>query len=157
LLRVAVAAAVVASGWSPAQAVDFGPFSLTGFVKAEALRVSDLCPNNRCQRDALTRKDFVWADELVQGSTFGPATTSVRLFQPYLGANFDLGGGFKAKGMLSQRWRDGREDFKGYLYDRSIGLEHENWGVVSVGAMTTRAWHMPGPPAGLATGYSHAL
>lgn len=156
LPRLAAVATIAVGCLTSAQAVDFGPFSLTGFAKAEVLRVSDLCPNNRCQRDSLARKDFVWADELIQGSTFGPASTTVSLFQPYLGANFDLGGGFRAKGMLSQRWRDGREDFKGFLYDRSVGLEHENWGVLSVGAMTTRAWHMADFPFGTDVGLADA-
>lgn len=139
-----------------AQGIDFGPFTLTGFAKAEAVRTSDVCPGNRCQRDPLARKDFVWADELVQGSTFGPGNSHVTLFQPYLGAKFDLAGGVKLTGMLSQRWRDGREDFKGYWYDRRVGLEHEDWGNVSIGAMTTRAWHMADYPFGTDIGVADA-
>lgn len=152
----AVALGIQAPTAVQAQGIDFGPFTLTGFAKAEALRQSGVCPGNRCQRDPLARKDFVWADELVQGSTFGPANTHVTLFQPYLSAKFDLGGGFRAKGMISQRWRDGKEDFKGYWYDRSVGLEHEDYGILSVGAMTTRAWHMADYPFGTDIGMADA-
>lgn len=141
---------------SAAEGIDFGPFTLTGFAKAEWVRASDVCPGNRCQRDPLARKDFVWADELVQGSTYGPANSHITLFQPYLGAKFDLAGGVKLTGMLSQRWRDGKEDFKGFWYDRRIGLQHEDWGSVSIGAMTTRAWHLADFPFGTDIGVADA-
>lgn len=141
---------------NPAAALDFGPFSLHGFAKGEATRVSDLCPDNRCQRDPLARKDFIWADELVQGSTYGAGSTHVTLAQPYLGVKFDLPGGFKVTGLASQRWRDGKEDFKGYWYDKHIGLEHEYYGRLDVGAMTTRAWHMADYPFGTDIGLADA-
>ena len=159
VLRAAfLAAACVGSGTVQAQAegIDFGPFNLTGFAKVEAVRRSAMCPDNRCQRDPLASKEFVWADELVQGSTYSPGNTHVTLFQPFLSGKFDLVGGVKLKGLLSQRWRDGKEDFKGYLYDRSIGLEHEDWGSVTVGAMTTRAWHLSDYPFGTDVGLADA-
>ena len=62
-----------------ASAVDFGPFSLTGFVKGEVTRVSTLCEDNECQVDPAARKDFIWADELVQGKAWGPGTTTLRV------------------------------------------------------------------------------
>ena len=67
------------------------------------LAISD----NASQLDPLATKEFVWADELVQGKGYGNGSTHVTLVQPYLGAKFDLGRGFKLSGLLSQRWRDG--------------------------------------------------
>ena len=96
---------------SPGRALEFGPFSLTGFAKVEATRVSDYCPD--CQLEKNENKQRFWADELVQGKDYGAGNTHVTLFQPYLGAKFDLPRGFKVSGLLSQRWRDGKEDFKG--------------------------------------------
>jgi hypothetical protein len=128
------------------QALDYGPFTLTGFAKAEATRVSDYCPD--CQLDPLATKQFNWADELVQGKKYGAGTTHVTLFQPYLAAKFDLPKGFKASGLLSQRWRDGKADFAGFLYDRSVALDHEDYGSLRIGAMQTRAWSMADYPFG---------
>jgi len=131
-----------------ASAIDFGPFSLNGFAKAEVTRVSTLCEDSECQRDPAARKDFVWADELTQGRAYGAGTTSVTLIQPYLGAKFDLGRGFKLSGLISQRWRDGQVDFWGYWYERNVALSHEDYGSVRIGAMTTRTWSMADYPFG---------
>lgn len=139
-----------------ATAIDFGPFTLSGFVKAEFTRVSSLCKNNGCQVDPLASKEFVWADEMVQGKGYGNGSTHVTLVQPYLGAKFDLGRGFRLSGLLSQRWRDGKPDLAGFLYDRSVALEHEDHGAVRVGAMTTRAWSMADYPFGTDIGLADA-
>ena len=149
-------AAVVLGTAGSAGAVDFGPFTLNGFVKAEATRVSSYCKDNSCQVDPLASKEFVWADELVQGKGYGNGSTHVTLVQPYLGAKFDLGRGVKLSGLISQRWRDGKPDFKGFLYDRSVALEHEDWGSVRFGAMTTRAWSMADYPFGTDIGVADA-
>lgn len=141
---------------SPAGAVDVGPFTLNGFVKGEVTRVSSLCRNNSCQVEPLATKEFFWADELVQGKGYGNGTTGVTLIQPYLGAKFDVGGGFKVNGMLSQRWRDGKADFKGFWYDRNIALQHEDYGALRIGAMTTRAWSMADYPFGTDIGLADA-
>jgi len=155
-LRACAAAAATLGLAAPAAALDFGPFTLNGFVKAEFTRVSSLCKDNACQVDPLATKEFVWADELVQGKGYGNGSTHVTLVQPYLGAKFDLGRGFKLSGLLSQRWRDGRPDFKGFLYDRSISLAHEDYGTLQVGAMTTRAWSMADYPFGTDIGLADA-
>ena len=73
-------------------------------------------------------REFIWSDPLVQGVGYGAGTTHVTLFQPYLGAKFDLPRGFKLSGLLSQRWRDGKEDFKGFWYDKNIAISHEDYG-----------------------------
>ena len=139
-----------------ASAIDYGPFTLNGFAKVEVTRVSSLCKDNECQVDPNARKDFIWADELTQGRAYGAGTTDVTLFQPYLGAKFDIGRGFKLSGLISQRWRDGKEDFKGYWYDRSISLSHEDYGTAQIGAMTTRAWSMADFPFGTDIGLADA-
>jgi hypothetical protein len=132
----------------PAAAIDFGPFSLTGFAKAEVTRVSPHCTDNLCQRLPQATKEFVWADELVQGRPFGAATTHVTLFQPFLGFKTSLPRGFKLEALVSQRWRDGREDFEDFWYEKNAGISHEDWGSVRVGAMTTRAWSFADYPLG---------
>ncbi len=154
--RVCGAAAATLGLAGHAGAIDFGPFTLNGFVKAEATRVSSYCKDNSCQVDPLASKEFIWADELVQGKGYGNGTAHVTLFQPYLGAKFDLGGGFKLSGLLSQRWRDGKPDFKGFLYDRSVTLAHEDYGSLTGGAMTTRAWSMADYPFGTDIGVADA-
>lgn len=151
----AVAAAALGLAGS-AGAIDFGPFTLNGFVKAEVTRVSSYCKDNGCQVDPLASKEFVWADEVVQGKGYGNGTTHVTLLQPYLGAKFDLGGGFRLSGLISQRWRDGKADFPGFWYDRSVALAHEDHGALRAGAMTTRAWSMADYPFGSDIGVADA-
>lgn len=131
-----------------ASAIELGPFSLTGFAKVDVTRISSECPLQECQVEKFAGREFVWSDPLVQGVGYGNGTTHVTLFQPYLGAKFDLPRGFKLSGLLSQRWRDGKKDFKGFWYDKSIGLAHEDYGRLSVGAMQTRAWSMADYPFG---------
>jgi hypothetical protein len=148
---LARAACVAASGLTlcgAASAIDFGPFSLTGFAKGELTHVSSYCKDNSCQRDPLASKDFPWGDELVQGKSYGAGTTHVTLVQPYLGFKYDLPQGFKVNALLSQRWRDGKPDFKGFLYEKNIGLTHEDYGSVRFGAMPTRAWGFADYPYG---------
>jgi predicted porin len=152
--RAACLAVLSLSAAGPASAIDFGPFSLTGFVKGEVTRVSTLCEDNKCQVDPLARKDFIWADPLVQGTAWGSGTTTLTLIQPYLGFKYDLPGGFKFSALLSQRWRDGEEDFDGYWYEKNVALSHEDYGAVRIGAMTTRAWSMADYPFGTDIGLS---
>ena len=142
---VAAAALGLAGG---AHAIDFGPFSLTGFAKVDVTRISSECPQKDCQVEKFAGKEFVWSDELVQGVGYGAGTTHVTLFQPYLGVKFDLPQGFKLSGLLSQRWRDGKEDFKDFWYDKSVAISHEDYGRLGVGAMTTRGWSFADFPFG---------
>ena len=142
----AMVAALSLSG--TASAVDFGPFSLTGFAKADLNQVSSYCPLKDCQVEKFAGRHFIWADELVQGVGYGSATTDVWQFQPYLGAKFDLPRGFKLSGLLSQRWRDGKEDFKGFWYEKNVAISHEDYGRLGIGAMTTRAWSIADFPFG---------
>lgn len=136
------------------RALELGPFSLTGFAKVEATRVSDYCPD--CQLEKNENKQRFWADELVQGKPYGAGNSHVTLFQPYLGVKFDLPRGFKVSGLLSQRWRDGKEDFKGFLYEGNVALSHEDYGSLRAGAMTTRAWSFADFPYGTNVGVADA-
>jgi predicted porin len=147
-LRAGVLVAAALGAASGAGAIDFGPFTLSGFAKAEATRVSSYCEDNSCQVDPQATKEFIWADELVQGKGYGNGTTTLTLFQPYLGVKVDLPNGFKASGLISQRWRDGSADFPGYWYERNLALSHEDYGSLRIGAMTTRAWSMADYPFG---------
>jgi hypothetical protein len=138
---VALAAALAAT---PAQALEFGPFSLTGFAKAEVTRTTNVCED--CQRELGEARHRVWADDIVFGKPFGTRNSDVTLFQPYLGYKQKVGGGFEVFGLLSQRWRDGKVDLDGWLYERNVGVAHEDWGRLTVGAMTTRGWSVPDFP-----------
>ena len=131
---------------SAAHAIDFGPFSLTGFAKAEAQRVSDYCED--CAVNPNENKQRYWADPLVYGRSYGADTVHVTLFQPWLGVKFDLPGGFKISGLLSQRWRDGKEDIPGFWYEKNVALSHEDYGSLRIGAMTTRTWSVADYPYG---------
>ncbi len=127
-----------------AHALDYGPFSLTGFAKAELTPVWPYCDN--CQVAVGENKQRFWADQLRQGVSYDTKVTHVTLFQPYLGVKFDLPKGFQAGGLLSQRWRDGKPDFKGFLYEKNVYLSHPDYGSVRIGATTTRGWSVPDFP-----------
>jgi hypothetical protein len=153
LLRLGAVAAAMALP-AVGHAVDVGPFTLTGFAKGEVTRVSDDCPD--CQRDPSAEKRYVWSDELVQGKSYGGGTKHVTLFQPYLAAKFDLPVGIKLSGLLSQRWRDGHQDFRGFWYDKSAAISHDDYGSLRIGAMTTRGWSIADYPFGSNIGVSDA-
>ncbi len=133
----------------PCYAIDFGPdgmFSLTGFAKAEVQRGSNHCDN--CQQFPDENKQRSWADTLIVGAPYGTSNKHVTLFQPWLGAKYDLGKGFKLNALLSQRWRDGKKDIPGFWYEKNIALSHEEYGSVRIGAMATRTWSIADFPYG---------
>lgn len=136
--RASALALAAACAAAPAGAVDFGPFSLTGFGKAEISSTTNVCED--CQREAGENRQRQWADDIVFGKPFGTRESHVTLFQPYLGFKQRVGGGFEVFGLLSQRWRDGKVDLEGWLYERNVGVAHEDWGRLTLGAMTTRGW-----------------
>lgn len=138
-----------------AAAVDFGPFTLTGFAKIETSRASNQCSN--CQLNANEDRHRPWADELAQGVPYGTSGSHLTLFQPYIGTKeFDLGGGFKVKGLLSQRWRDGMPDIAGVVYEKNATLLHEDYGLVQLGAFPTRSWSLADYPYGTRLGIADA-
>ena len=137
-----------------ALALEAGPFTLNGFVKIDATRSSNQCFD--CQRFPEENRQRLWADDLVPGKSYGTEGTQVTLFQPWLGANFDLGQGYKLKGLLSQRWRDGRPDVVGISwFEKNIALSHEEWGSLRAGAMTSRSWSVADFPYGTDLGIAY--
>jgi len=148
LARACGAAAATLGLAGSASAIDFGPFSLTGFAKVDVTRISSKCEPKDCQVEKFAGREFIWSDELVQGVGYGAGNTDVTLFQPYLGVKFDLPQGFKLSGLLSQRWRDGKEDFKGFWYEKNVAISHEDYGRLGIGAMTTRSWSIADFPFG---------
>lgn len=121
------------------QAFEAGPFSLTGFVKLGVGRVSNGCEG--CQRDPQAGRHFVWADDLVYGKAYGGLMTDSTQVQPILGAKFDLPQGFTLAGTYSQRFRDGKADLPGVVYERSLTLKHEYYGTVQIGNFLSRGWN----------------
>ncbi len=135
-----------------AQAIDFGPFSLTGFGKVDFTRGSNQCPD--CGVNPGEGKDKIWADPLIPGASIGTPdkVDRVTLVQPYLGVKFDLPGGFKVGGLVSKRWRDGKEDIKGFWWDKNVFVSHEDYGRFAVGAMLSRGWSRADYPFGIDIG-----
>lgn len=134
-----------------AWAVDFGPFTLTGFAKGEISRANNQCTD--CQLNLGESRHRPWADALAEGKEYGSKGGKVTLFQPYLGTkDFDFGQGFKLKGLLSQRWRDGKEDIPGIWYEKNATLSHEDYGSIQVGAFPTRSWSVADYPYGTNVG-----
>jgi predicted porin len=127
---------------------------LTGFAKVEWVRSSNQCAD--CQRYPDEGRHRLWADELVPGTEYGTDSRTVTLIQPWLAAHFDLGHGIKLQGLLSQRWRDGKEDIPGFWYEKNVGLSHEDWGSLRIGAMTTRGWSVADYPYGSDIGVADA-
>lgn len=131
----------------PALAVELGPLTISGFAKVEFSRASNQCGN--CQTFPNEDRQKPWADAITSGVSYGNKDSSLTLFQPYLGTReFDLGQGFKLKGLLSQRWRDGRVDIPGVWYEKNATLSHEDYGSVQVGAFPTRSWSLADYPYG---------
>jgi hypothetical protein len=134
-----------------AAAVEVGPLVINGFVKAEASRASNQCKD--CQLVPGESRHRPWADDLAPGKKFGTQNANVTLVQPYLGTQeFDLGRGFKAKGLISQRWRDGKQDIEGIWYEKNATLLHEDYGRIQVGAFPTRSWSLADYPYGTQVG-----
>lgn len=131
---------------APAMAVDYGPISLNGFAKVEAVRSGNICGD--CQRLPAENRQRFWADEVVPGRSYGTDDSVVTLMQPYLGIKFDLPRGFKVAALFSQRWRDGKVDLPGFWYERNLSLSHEDYGRLSIGAFPTRAWSFADYPFG---------
>ena len=148
------AALLLGSLAASAQAIDFGPFSLTGFGKTEITRGSNQCPD--CGVNPGEGKDKIWADPLIPGAlirTPNKADTVV-LLQPYLGVKFDLPRGFKVGGLVSKRWRDGKEDIPGFWWDKHVYASHEDYGRLAVGSMLSRSWSLADYPFGSDIGVS---
>jgi len=156
-LRSALALAGLLAGTAALaqQPLAYGPFTLNAFVKDEWDRTSNYAQNIQLYPTA--SKDQNWADLLRPGTPYGTKTTDVWLVQPWLGVKFDVGGGFKLSGMVSQRWRGGTDvpstvDIPGFMYEENVAISHEDYGRLAVGKMVTRGWSVADYPYGTLVG-----
>lgn len=141
-----------------AQALEYGPFTLNAFAKLEGQR-----SNNQAKHVQLypgEDKQRLWADQLVVGAPYGTENSYVWLAQPWLGAKFDLGKGWKVSGMVSQRWRGGTDaastaDIPGFIYEENVAISHEDYGRLAVGKMVTRSWSVADYPYGTNVGLAY--
>ena len=139
-------------------ALEFGPegmFSLTGFAEVSLTRANNQC--DKCQFDPETDRQRLWADDVVPGRALYSKTRWFTQIQPYLGAKYNLGKGFKVEALLSQRFRDGKVDVKDYWYEKNVAISHDDYGSLRVGHMTTRAWSLTDYPYASAFGLSDAF
>jgi len=151
-------------------AIDFGPdgmFSLTGFAKVETALNSNQCKD--CARFPLEDKQRIWADELVNGKEYKTMGQTTILFQPWLGAKYNLGQGYSASALLSQRFRGGAGNVLDSVksidrdmafdpniwYEKNIALSHEDYGRIAIGSMTARGWAVADYPYGTNIGLSN--
>ena len=122
-----------------AQGFEIGPFSLTGFAKVSLSHTSNGC--DECQREVGAPRHFIWADDIAFGKKFGDLGSHSVQIQPNLGIKFDLPQGFKLSANYSQRYRDGKVDLPGVVYERSATLTHEYYGTLQIGNFTSRGWN----------------
>jgi len=171
-LRHGLLAIVLATTSGLSQAVEFGPdnmFSFSGFALASFGVQDKRCLN--CQWAGPTEgKQKIWADTILPGRPIENVSTQVLIVQPYLGAKFKLGQGFKFETLLSQRWRDGfvdgkrpyddrtgsKVDIPGFWYEKNVTLSHEDYGRLTIGATTTRSWAEADYPFGSNLGLAEA-
>ena len=168
-IRLALAGALLGLT-APSYAIDFGPdgmFSLTGFAKVETSLSSNQCKD--CALFPLEDKQRIWADELVNGKEYKTMGQTTILFQPWLGAKYNLGQGFTASALLSQRFRGGAGNaidslksidldmaFDPHIwYEKNIAISHEDYGRVAYGSMTARGWAVADYPYGTNIGLSN--
>ena len=149
----ALSTTILMASWvvQPAQSLEVGPFTLNGFVKLEVSRASNQCVG--CQTFPNEERHKPWADTIADGKPYGTRDGTLSLFQPYLGTrHFDLGQGLKVRGLLSQRWRDGKVDIPGVWYEKNLIFTHEDHGMLQVGAFPTRSWSWADFPYGTTLG-----
>lgn len=140
-------------------ALDFGPdgmFTLNGFGEVTVTRANNQCPSSGCQLSPETDRQRIWADAVTPGLPLSRKDSDFTQTQLWLGAKYDLGNGYKAKGTLSQNWRDGRADSPGFWREKNIAISHEDHGTLTVGHMLSRTWQFADYPFGTNIGLSYA-
>ena len=150
-------------------ALEFGPdgmFSIKGLAEVSVTRANNQCPfthtkayglrANGCQFDPDPDRQRIWADDVVPGRPLTARDTVFTQTQLWLGAKYDLPNGFKVKGMLSQNWRDGVADTRGFWREKNVEISHEDYGSVAVGHMVSRTWLFADYPYGTNLGLSAA-
>jgi hypothetical protein len=167
----AALAALALSAASTSHAIDFGPdgmFSLNGFAELTASRQGSYCL--LCQvAPSTASKQIRNSDAIIPGKTYHDTALMNWQVQPDLSFNYNLGNGFKAGGKLSQRWRQayvdgsnietrygGTVDVPDFWYNKNLSLTHEDFGSLTIGAMTTRGWAVADYPYGANVGLSSA-
>jgi hypothetical protein len=158
LLRAPVVACAVLLAF-PACALEFGPngmLSLTGFAEVQFGRANNQCPNDRCQISEESDRQKVWADAITPGLKLSSGGTSFNQAQLWLSAKHELGRGFKVKGVLSQNFREGKQDAPGFWRDKHIEISQEEYGILTLGHMVSRAWMFADYPYGTNLGLSYA-
>jgi predicted porin len=143
----------------PTHAIEFGPddmFSLTGFGEVTLTGANNQCPKSGCQLSQETDRQRIWADAVKPGLKLSRRFTDFTQAQLWLGAKYNLGGGFKAKATLSQNWRDGKPDTPGFVREKNVEISHEDYGLLTVGHMVSRTWMFSDYPFGTNIGLSYA-
>lgn len=130
-------------------------FSVNGFGEVTVTRANNQCDTGSCQLSPETDRQRIWADAVVPGRTLSTDDTVFSQAQLWLGAKYNLGGGFRIKGTLSQNWRDGEEDTPGFWREKNLALSHEEYGILTVGHMPSRTWMFADSPFGSNLGLSY--
>ncbi len=166
----------IALASSAGHAFSFGPddmFNLKGFAEVTLGLANNQCGascqwsvkgtdptggpivNKELDRSGGTSGVIVGRDYQIEGTTRS-------LFQPFLSGMVNLGKGYRLSGVLSQRWSEGSVDvnndpgsfWTGYWYEKNVSLEHEDYGRLTIGHMTTRARSVADFPYGTDVGLS---
>lgn len=142
-------------------AVEFGPdnmFKVYGFGEVTVTRANNQCEGgiNGCQLSPEKDRQRIWADAVVPGLPLGEKTTGFSQFQFWLEAQRKIGNGFTVKGVVSQNFRDGKVDTPNFWREKNISISHEEYGALTLGAMTSRTWGFADFPYGSNLGLSYA-
>ena len=149
-------------GWSGAShAVEFGPdnmFKFYGFGEVTVTRANNQCSGgiNGCQFSPEPDRQRVWADDVVPGLPMGAKNAAFNQFQLWLEGRYKIGNGFTVNGVISQNFRDGAVDTRGFWREKNVGISHEEYGSLTIGAMTSRTWGFADYPYGTNLALSYA-
>lgn len=144
-LALGLACGVPLAAAQSSRPLDIGPVSITGLANFEATRGNGFCVGKRCGFDPSSGASPVEGDGQRDAWSFDQPRGLVGFLQPTIDAKFDLPNGAKITSVLTYRWRNGND---GLWLERGIRLEHEDWGNLTAGSMTTQAWHMANYPFG---------
>lgn len=168
LLRVAALVTMLVQ-CGASHALEFGPygmFSINGFAEISVTRANNQCPHvhpkvlgnevSGCQFDPDSGRHKFWTDDVVPGRRLSTRDTVFTQTQLFVGAKYDLGNGYKVKGFLSQNWRDGVADTRGFWREKNVSISHEDYGMLTVGHIVSRTWGFADYPYGTNLGLSAA-
>jgi predicted porin len=143
------------------QAIEFGPdnmFKFYGFGEVTVTRANNQClgGTNGCQFDPDTDRQRIWTDAVVPGLPLGTRDKVFNQVQVWLEAQYKLGKGYTVKGVVSQNFRDGKVDSPHFWRERNLSINHEDYGTLTIGAMTSRTWGFADYPYGSNLGLSYS-